>query len=73
MGKILFVVFNIAFYVFNFLLVPYMPNFLVFGFMPFQLFLYLIGGPLVALIWGLYFRKFFATQNAFEGVEDENI
>lgn len=65
-SKNAFVIFNIVFFIFNYFAVPYLPNFLVFGFMPFQLFCYIAGGPLVAIIWGVYFTKFFGTQHVYE-------
>ena len=65
MNKNLFIIFNIVFYVFSYFIVPYLPNFLVFGFMPFQLFCYLLGGPIVSIVWGVYFTKFFNSQNVY--------
>ncbi|MCD8349709.1 MAG: hypothetical protein LUC93_03765 [Planctomycetaceae bacterium] len=63
--KMSFVIINIVYFVFNYFIVPYLPNPLVFGFMPFQLFCYLACAPIAALVWGLYFTMFFRTQHAY--------
>ncbi|MFS0646285.1 MULTISPECIES: hypothetical protein [Siminovitchia] len=61
-AKVLFILFNVAYFTFDWMLIPYMPNPLLFGWMPLQMFL-LFGLPLVAaLVWALYYNTFFKTQ-----------
>lgn len=61
-AKTIFILFNIIYFSFNWFFIPYMPNGLVFGWMPFQMFL-LFATPLVAaLVWGLYYNAFFKKQ-----------
>lgn len=61
-AKVLFILFNIVYFTFDWMLIPYMPNPLLFGWMPLQMFL-LFGLPLfAALVWGLYYNAFFKTQ-----------
>ncbi|MFD1708150.1 hypothetical protein ACFSCZ_15615 [Siminovitchia sediminis] len=61
-AKVLFILFNIVYFGFNWMLIPYMPNPLIFGWMPFQLFL-MFATPLgAAFVWALYYNAFFETQ-----------
>ncbi len=62
MSKTLFIILNICYFVFNYLLIPYLPNPLVFGFLPFQLFCYIASAPLAAILWGTYFNAYFKTH-----------
>lgn len=60
--KVLFVLFNVIYFTFDWIILPYVPNPILFGWIPLQLFL-LFGTPLIAaFIWGLYFQGFFNTQ-----------
>ncbi len=62
MSRRVFVILNILFFAFNFLVVEYLPNPILFGWMPLQLFLWLLAAPIGALLWGSYYRRFFAGQ-----------
>ncbi|MDM5197068.1 hypothetical protein QUF79_03345 [Fictibacillus enclensis] len=57
-----FILFNILYFSFNWLLIPYMPNWTLFGWMPFQMFLLFATPVAAALIWALYYNAFFNTQ-----------
>ncbi|CAI9392970.1 MULTISPECIES: hypothetical protein [Bacillaceae] len=60
--KILFILFNIVYFVFDWMVIPYLPNPLLFNWLPLQMFL-LFALPIVgAIVWGLYFNSFFKTQ-----------
>ena len=60
--KILFVIFNIALFFANYVLVPFLPKTLFFGWMPSQ-FAFMVASMLLAsLVWGLYFNAFYNTQ-----------
>lgn len=62
-GKILFIVFNIIYFAFTWFLLPYVPNPILFGWIPLQLLL-IFGLPVIAaIVWGTYFNGFFKTQN----------
>ncbi|GIN22287.1 MAG TPA: hypothetical protein DEO65_12930 [Bacillus bacterium] len=62
-AKVLFILFNVAYFTFDWMLIPYMPNPLLFGWMPLQMFL-LFGLPLVAAtVWAIYYNAFFKTQS----------
>lgn len=61
-AKILFVIFNIVYFAFNWLLIPYIPNPLLFGWMPLQMFMLFFTPIVAATVWGLYFNAFFKTQ-----------
>ena len=52
MSRRVFVILNILFFAFNFLVVEYLPNPILFGWMPLQLFLWLLAAPIGALLWG---------------------
>lgn len=60
--KILFVIFNIALFATNFMLVDFFPKGLLFGWMPGQL-AFFIGSMIAAsIVWGLYFNTFYNSQ-----------
>ncbi|MEN1969836.1 hypothetical protein WMZ97_17370 [Lentibacillus sp. N15] len=60
--KVIFIIFNIVYFLFDWIFLPYVSNPILFGWIPLQLFL-LFTAPLVAaLIWGLYFHCYFKTQ-----------
>ncbi|WP_408008425.1 hypothetical protein ACJROX_27850 [Pseudalkalibacillus sp. A8] len=60
--KILFIVFNIAYFTFDWILIPYLPNPILFGWLPLQMFLLFAAPIIAAILWGLYFNAFFNTQ-----------
>ena len=62
MSKTVFVILNIIYFGFNFLVVEYLPNPILFGWLPLQMFLWFVSAPVSSVIWGIYFKKFFATQ-----------
>lgn len=67
MSKKLFIVLNIIYFVFDYFCIPYInPNGVIFGFIPFQLFLYAIMGVVASVLWGSYFLKFFGSQNRYD-------
>ncbi|MBY7144569.1 hypothetical protein KFZ56_16225 [Virgibacillus sp. NKC19-3] len=60
--KVLFILFNVIYFTFDWILLPYVPNPVLFGWIPLQLIL-LFATPLVAaFVWGIYFNYFFKTQ-----------
>lgn len=67
MSKKLFIVLNIIYFAFDYLCIPYInPDGVIFGFIPFQLFLYGIMGVVASVLWGCYFLKFFEGQNRYD-------
>ena len=60
--KILFVLFNICYFAFDYIIVTIIPNPILFGWLPLQLCILLFLPVPVAIIWGLYFYAFFNTQ-----------
>lgn len=65
----LFIIFNILYFTFDWVLLPYVPNPILFGWIPLQFFL-LFGSPVIAaVIWGLYFNSFFNTQKHVDYTE----
>ena len=68
----LFIFLNVLYFVFDYVCIPLInPDGVVFGFIPFQMFLYAIMGIASALLWGIYFTSFFAKQERYD--EDGNI
>lgn len=61
-GKIIFALINVVYFVFNYFIIPYLPNPLVWGWMPGQLLAYLAAMLFAAAFWGVYFNAFFNTQ-----------
>lgn len=61
-NKTLFWIVNILFFAFNFLVIPLLPNPILFGWMSLHYLLFFGTAPIGSIIWGLYFTKFFATQ-----------
>lgn len=73
MNKKLFIVLNIIYFVFDYLCIPYInPNGVVFGFIPFQMFLYAIMGVVASVLWGSYFLRFFDGQTRYDD-DGENV
>lgn len=60
--KIAFVIFNIILFATNFALVVYFPKFMLFGWCPSELAFWMISMLIAAIVWGLYFNKFYDTQ-----------
>lgn len=62
MSKSLFIFLNAAYFIFNYLLIPYLPNPLLFGWLPFQLFSYFASLVIAAILWGTYFNRYLKTH-----------
>lgn len=62
MNKKLFIVLNILYFSFNIWGIRMLPNVLLFGWLPSQMFGYFICAPIASLIWGKYYIKFFKEQ-----------
>lgn len=60
--KILFVLFNICYFTFDYIIVTIIPNPILFGWLPLQLCILLFLPVPAAIVWGLYFNAFFNTQ-----------
>lgn len=60
--KILFIIFNVVYFFFDWTLLPYVPNTILFGWIPLQMFLLFVVPILGAIVWGIYFNAFFKTQ-----------
>ncbi|NGP46651.1 hypothetical protein G4V62_17495 [Bacillaceae bacterium SIJ1] len=61
-NKVLFIIFNSVYFFFNWILIPYMPNPLIFGWMPLQMFLMFSTPLIAAFVWWLYYHHFFKAQ-----------
>lgn len=61
--KVIFVIFNICYFLFDWIIVTIIPNPIIFGWLPLQLFILLFLPIPAALIWGIYFNAFFNTQS----------
>lgn len=60
--KTAFIIFNVILLGFNYICVPFVPFFLIFGWLPSQLAVF-VGSMLIASLgWGLYYAKFYNTQ-----------
>ena len=72
MSKVIFIILNIAYFIFDYACIPLIyPEGVIFGFIPFQMFLYAIMGVGSALLWGIYFYLFFNNQSRYD--DDGNI
>ena len=60
--KVAFILFNIIYFLTDYVLVTFMPNPVFFGWLPLQLAILLFLPVPAAIVWGLYFNKFFDTQ-----------
>ena len=58
----LFIIINIIFFAFNFLVIPILPNPILFGWLSLHYLLFFGTAPIGSLIWGAYFIQFFARQ-----------
>ena len=67
MSKTLFIILNIIYFIFDYACIPLIwPEGVLFGFIPFQVFLYGIMGVLSALLWGIYFWHYFNKQTRYD-------
>lgn len=72
MSKTVFIVLNVIYFVFDYACIPLIwPEGVLFGFIPFQMFLYFIMGVASALLWGIYFWSYFNKQTRYD--EDGNV
>ena len=62
MKKTVFIIINIIFFAYNFLIIPILPNPILFGWMSLHYLLFFGSAPIASLIWGLYYIPFFKTQ-----------
>ena len=58
----LFIIINIIFFAFNFLVIPILPNPILFGWLSLHYLLFFGTAPIGSLIWGTYCIQFFARQ-----------
>ena len=61
-AKALFAIVNVLYFGINFFVIEYVPNPILFGWLPLQMLLWFGSAPVASIIWGIYYRKFFATQ-----------
>ncbi|MDH2927736.1 hypothetical protein FW755_08720 [Lonepinella koalarum] len=61
--KWLFILFNVIYFFIDWIIIPIVPNKILFGTIPLQLFLMLGLPVLAAVVWGLYYNNFFKTQS----------
>ncbi|MCK3658684.1 hypothetical protein A4G18_08170 [Pasteurellaceae bacterium Pebbles2] len=61
--KKLFILFNIIYFFIDWIIIPIIPNQIVFNIIPLQLLLMLVLPIFAAVIWGLYYNNFFKTQS----------
>ena len=61
-STIVFIIINIIYFVFNFVVIPLLPNPILFGWMSLHYLLFFGMAPIGAIIWGVYFIRFFAHQ-----------
>ena len=60
--KIAFLIFNIIYFFFDYIVVTVLPNPVLFGWLPLQLGILLFLPVPAAIVWGIYFNAFFKTQ-----------
>lgn len=58
----IFIILNAIYFVFNYFCIPYLPNPLLFGWLPLQLFAYITSAPVAALLWGTYLRRYYVES-----------
>lgn len=72
MSKTLFFILNVVYFVFDYVCIPLInPEGVVFGWLPFQMFLYVVMGIPAALLWGFYFTQELKHQDRYD--DDGNI
>lgn len=70
-AKTAFTIFNIVLFFSNYILVAFLPKTIVFGWMPSQ-FAFMAGSMIVAaIVWGIYYNKFFDTQGHIDELYGE--
>lgn len=60
--QIIFTIFNIVLLSCNYIFVAFFPKFMMFGWMPSQLAFFYGSILLAGIVWGIYYNKFFDTQ-----------
>lgn len=60
--KIIFTIFNILLLTSNYILVAWLPDTLIFGWIPFQLLFFYLSILAAAVVWGIYYCRFFNKQ-----------
>ena len=67
MNKNVFIFLNIVYFVFDYVCIPILyPEGVIFGFIPFQMFLYISMGVVSSLLWGFYYVTFLNTQHRYD-------
>lgn len=61
-AKIIFAIFNIVLLSSNYIFVAFLPKTILFGWLPSQLAFFYGSIFLAAVVWGIYYNKFFDTQ-----------
>ena len=70
-SKILFAIFNFALFFSNYVLVAFLPQKILFGWMPSQ-FAFMVGSMLLAaVVWGIYYNNFFDTQEHIDKLYED--
>lgn len=59
MSKWAFIIFNICFFFFDYIMIPYLPNPLIFGWLPLQAFALFVAPILAAVVWGYHFNRIY--------------
>ena len=62
MSKKVFILLNTIFFAFNIFVIAYLPNPILFGWLPLQMLCFFGSAPVASLIWGAYYVGFFKTQ-----------
>lgn len=72
MSKTVFILLNAVYFVFDYVCIPMInPEGVLFGWLPFQMFLYVAMGIPAALLWGFYFTQQLKNQDRYD--DDGNI
>ncbi len=61
-SKMIFYIVNIVFFAFNILVIPFLPNPILFGWLSLHTLLLFGAAPVGSIIWFIYFHAFFAGQ-----------
>ena len=64
MSKSVYVILTIAYFAFTLFGVPNLPSVMLWGWCPSHMFGYFGTAPIISIIWGIYFKKFFAGQKS---------
>lgn len=71
--KVLFVCFNIVYFLFLYMLIPYAPRFIILGVVSSHFFFYLLAMVIASFVWGSYFKRYYALQDKkppFENIDE---